>query len=135
MRTLGACRVRSLNFQRTQSAPADEESAAASHTSDRENPGEGPTEAAPDALAAGPAHPVMLYTLARVALLAVTAGLLYLLGARSWLLLVLALLVSGLLSFIFLGKLRDAMSVRMDRRLTAARARREAAARAEDDLY
>lgn len=85
--------------------------------------------------AEGPSHPVVLYTLARVALLLVTAGLLYLLGARSWFLVVLALVISGLVSYLVLGSLRDAMSARLDRRIGAARARREAAARAEDDLY
>jgi Na+/melibiose symporter-like transporter len=93
------------------------------------------TDVAESVPLAGPSHPVLLYTLARIALLAVTAGVLYLLGARSWLLLVLALFVSGLLSYIVLGQLRDAMSARMDQRMAAARVRREAAARAEDDLY
>lgn len=40
----------------------------------------------------------------------VTAGILYLLGARGLLLLALAVLISGVVSFVLLARQRDAMS-------------------------
>ncbi len=53
---------------------------------------------------------VLRYTAARAALLGVALGLLYLLGARGLLLLGLALLVSGLASYVLLSRQRDAVS-------------------------
>lgn len=79
-------------------------------------------------------HPFILYTVARIAIFLAVAGVLYLLGARGFFLLIIAFLISGLLSFIVLDRLRDAASARLARRVDAARARREQAAAAEDDL-
>jgi Mn2+/Fe2+ NRAMP family transporter len=53
---------------------------------------------------------VFAYTAARAALFAATAGVLYLLGARGLLLLALAVLLSGLVSFVLLSRQRDSMS-------------------------
>ena len=80
------------------------------------------------------AHPFLLYTVARVALFLGAASVLYLLGARGMLLILVALVVSGLLSFILLDRLRDSVSARVAKRMDAARERRERAAAAEDDL-
>jgi hypothetical protein len=82
-----------------------------------------------------PRHALLLYTLARLGLLVVAGAVLYVAGARSWFLLVLAFLLSGLLSFILLGRLRDAVSAKVSGRIDATRQRRAAAASAEDDLY
>lgn len=52
----------------------------------------------------------MLYTAARVLIFVVTAGVLALFGARGVLLLLLALLISGVVSFVLLSAQRDRMS-------------------------
>lgn len=53
---------------------------------------------------------VIVYTLSRLALFAATAGVLFLVGARGFLLLALAVLVSGVVSFVLLSRQRDAVS-------------------------
>ncbi|GAA0549614.1 MULTISPECIES: DUF4229 domain-containing protein [Actinomadura] len=53
---------------------------------------------------------VVLYTLARLAIFAATAGVLALLGARGFLLLLMALLISGVVSYVLLSTQRDRMS-------------------------
>ncbi|WP_433499302.1 DUF4229 domain-containing protein [Sphaerimonospora sp. CA-214678] len=58
-------------------------------------------------------HPVVVYTLSRLGLFAVALGVLYLVGMRSLLLLAVALLVSGLASYVLLSKQRDAVSRRI----------------------
>ena len=80
------------------------------------------------------------YTSARILLLVVSVILLYLAGARGLLLLALAFLVSGILSFVLLSRQRDVMSsalmarIRNGRRRAAEfRARIEEGARAEDE--
>lgn len=62
-------------------------------------------------------RPVLSYTLARIGLFAVSAGVLYLVGARGILLLILALLVSGVASYVLLARQRDAISARVSDRL------------------
>jgi len=52
----------------------------------------------------------LAYTSARILLFAAALGLLYLAGARGLLLLALALLASGAISFVVLSRQRDAMS-------------------------
>lgn len=59
---------------------------------------------------------VLAYTAARFLLFGVAYGLLYLLGARGWLALILAALVSGLVSYIVLSRQRDAVSERITAR-------------------
>jgi uncharacterized protein (DUF58 family) len=80
------------------------------------------------------------YTSARILLLVVSVILLYLVGARGLLLLALAFLVSGILSFVLLSRQRDVMSSAlmariMNGRQRAAefRARIEEGAQAEDE--
>ncbi|GAA3109638.1 DUF4229 domain-containing protein [Streptosporangium carneum] len=58
-------------------------------------------------------HPVFVYTVSRLALLAASIGVLYLLGLRQpFILLVAAFLVSGVASYVLLSKQRDAVSER-----------------------
>ncbi|MBR8742858.1 DUF4229 domain-containing protein [Nocardiopsis sp. MG754419] len=52
----------------------------------------------------------LTYTAARVALFAGAFGVVYLFGARSWIALVLAWIISGLASYVLLSKWRDRMS-------------------------
>ncbi len=82
----------------------------------------------------GPRHAGLLYTGARLVLLAVVAGILYLVGARGFLLLVLAFLISGLISFVVLAKWREALSARVAERFTKINNRIEKSKTAEDDL-
>ncbi|GAA2867712.1 hypothetical protein GCM10010517_27350 [Streptosporangium fragile] len=59
-------------------------------------------------------HPVFVYTASRLGLLAVSVGVLYLLGLREPLiLLIAAFLVSGVASYVLLSKQRDAVSERI----------------------
>lgn len=53
----------------------------------------------------------------------VAIGLLYIVGARGLLLFALALLISGIASFVLLSRQRDAMSVAVNRRIEKATAR------------
>jgi len=82
----------------------------------------------------------LAYTSARIVLLAVSAVLLYLAGARGLLLLALAFVVSGIASFVLLSRQRDVMSSALmgrirngQRRVAAFRARIEEGAQAEDE--
>ncbi|MFB9882604.1 DUF4229 domain-containing protein [Planobispora siamensis] len=59
-------------------------------------------------------HPAIVYTASRLGLLAVSIGVLYLLGLREpFILLVVAFLVSGVASYVLLSKQRDALSARI----------------------
>jgi TctA family transporter len=73
------------------------------------------------------------YTSARILLFLAALGLLYLLGARRLLLVALALVISGIVSFVLLSRQRDAMSGALVSRLTGFRERLDEGARAEDD--
>lgn len=80
------------------------------------------------------------YTSARIVLFLVAVVLLYLAGARGLLLAALALLVSGIASFILLSRQRDIMSGALASRLGRVRhraadlnARLDEGARAEDE--
>ncbi|MFZ1362689.1 MAG: DUF4229 domain-containing protein [Candidatus Nanopelagicales bacterium] len=59
------------------------------------------------ASATGSKHPILLYTLARTLLLAASLGVVYLLGARGILWIIIGFVISALLSYLLLGKLRD----------------------------
>jgi hypothetical protein len=79
------------------------------------------------------------YTCARILMLVVALLLLYLAGARGFLLLVLAFAVSALASYVLLSKQRDIMSGALNRRLGRVgrkaaefRSRLEEGAAAED---
>ena len=75
----------------------------------------------------------LAYTSARILLFAATLGLLYLVGARGLLLVGLALVISGIVSFVVLSRQRDAMSGALVFRLRQFRSRLDQGARAEDD--
>lgn len=81
----------------------------------------------------------LAYTSARILLLVISMGLLYLAGARGILLLGLAFVVSALASYVLLSKQRDLMAGALNRRLSKVgrraaefRSRLEEGAAAED---
>ncbi|HEY3686759.1 MAG TPA: DUF4229 domain-containing protein [Streptosporangiaceae bacterium] len=79
---------------------------------------------------------VLIYTLSRLALFAATFGVLYLLGARGALALLLALLISGLVAFVLLSRQRDNLSgavTGLARRSREFGKRLDEGAAAEDD--
>jgi Mn2+/Fe2+ NRAMP family transporter len=78
-------------------------------------------------------HATFAYTTARILLFAVMLGLLYVVGARGLLLLGLAVLISGIVSFVVLSGQRDAMSGAITSRISNFRKRLEEGTRAEDD--
>jgi hypothetical protein len=61
-------------------------------------------------------HPVVVYTLSRIGLFAAALAVLYLVGLRTYLLLAVAFLVSGVISYVLLSKQRDALSERITRK-------------------
>jgi Mn2+/Fe2+ NRAMP family transporter len=65
----------------------------------------------------------LAYTSARMLLLVAALVVFYLLGARGLTLLVLALLASGIVSFVVLSKARDRMSASLSSSLTGMRNR------------
>jgi len=73
------------------------------------------------------------YSLARLLLFAVTLAVLYFVGARGLLLVGLALVISGIISFVVLSRQRDAMSGAITSRIGSFRERLDAGSRAEDD--
>jgi Mn2+/Fe2+ NRAMP family transporter len=85
-------------------------------------------------------RPVLAYTSARILLFVAALALVYLIGARGLLLVALALLASGIISFVVLSRQRDAMSSSLSGRLRGVRARVnelgariDEGAKAEDD--
>jgi Protein of unknown function (DUF4229) len=78
-------------------------------------------------------HATFVYTTSRILLFAVVLGLLYVVGARGLLLVGLAVLISGIVSFIVLSRQRDAMSGAITSRITNFRERLDEGTRAEDD--
>lgn len=66
-------------------------------------------------------RPALVYTSARILLFVAAVLLLYLVGARGLLLAALALLVSGIASFVVLSRQRDAMSASLTARLGRAK--------------
>ncbi|WP_018654720.1 DUF4229 domain-containing protein [Actinomadura flavalba] len=77
-------------------------------------------------------RPVLLYTLARLGLFLVTAAVLFLVGARGALLLLLSLLISGVISFVLLSSRRDEMSAAVENGLNERRGRLKVAREKED---
>jgi hypothetical protein len=73
------------------------------------------------------------YTVLRIALFGVVLGVLYLCGIGGILLVALAALISGVLSYVLLSRQRDAMSGAVVNRLGVLRSRLDEGARAEDD--
>lgn len=72
------------------------------------------------------------YTVLRLGLFAVVVLLLYLAGARTWLLLGGAILLSGVISYFALTAQRTAMAGAIGKRVSKFRARLDAGTRAED---
>jgi hypothetical protein len=66
---------------------------------------------------------VLAYTTARLLLFVAATGLLYLAGARGLLLLGLALLISGIASYVLLSRQRDRMSGALSSRVSGTRGR------------
>ena len=64
---------------------------------------------------------VFAYTAARIVLFVVALGIVYLAGARGLLALAIAVVVSGLASFVLLSRQRDAMSGALFSRLRPSR--------------
>jgi cell division protein FtsW (lipid II flippase) len=75
----------------------------------------------------------LAYTSARILLFVAALGLLYLAGARGLLLVGLALVVSGIVSFVVLSRQRDMMSGALVSRVRRFRDRLDDGTRAEDD--
>jgi hypothetical protein len=75
----------------------------------------------------------LAYTTARILLFVASTVLLYLAGARGIILLGLALLVSGLASYVLLSRQRDVMSAALNRRVAkASRAAADFSARLDE---
>jgi hypothetical protein len=79
--------------------------------------------------------PVIKYMLARLVLFVLAVTLLGVLGAGRELALVGGLLISALLAYVLLGRLRDASTVVIVDRVQARTARRRSARADEDALY
>lgn len=65
----------------------------------------------------------LFYTTARILMFISCLALLYLVGARGLALVALALVASGIISYVVLSRQRDAMSTSLSNRLSSARAR------------
>jgi Zn-dependent protease with chaperone function len=74
----------------------------------------------------------LYYTGLRLGLFAVALGLLYLAGARGILLVGIAAVISALVSYLVLGRYREAMAGSISRRITNARERLDDGTSAED---
>jgi hypothetical protein len=84
----------------------------------------------------GRIHPAVLYSGGRVLVFAVLLGVLYLIGFRSWFLILGALLLSAPLSYFLLARQRNAFSERVEGRIGRRKdekARLRAALAGEDD--
>lgn len=75
----------------------------------------------------------LAYTSARILLLVVVLGFLYVIGARGWLFIPLGLVISGIISLVLLSRQRDAMSGAITSRLRNFRQQLDQGARREDD--
>jgi hypothetical protein len=86
----------------------------------------------PDDAAIPSAHPVLVYTVLRIAVLAVVGGLLWLVGVRGIYLILFAFLVSGVISAVALSRRREGAAYGITRAVRSANARIDASSRAED---
>jgi hypothetical protein len=82
---------------------------------------------------------LLTYTAARLGLFAAAFGVVYLFGARAWIALILAWLVSGLASYVLLSGMRDKVSAsaveRMERRKANSLSARLSDASAREDGF
>jgi hypothetical protein len=76
----------------------------------------------------------LVYNVARLGLLVVCLGLGWLAGLRSYVLIIAALLVSGILSWFVLRRQREVMGVAVERTVERSRVRMAERAGAEDHL-
>lgn len=79
-------------------------------------------------------HPVLRYTTMRLAIFAAALGLLWLVRVRGLLLVALAVLVSGLASYVLLQRERDAVSSRVAVAASRRKARSAERTAREDDI-
>jgi Protein of unknown function (DUF4229) len=77
-------------------------------------------------------HPTLVYTTWRIVLFLGTLGGAYLVGLRGLLLVIVAVLGSGLISLFVLTKQRDAMSAAVTERVRRVKDRIDSSAAAED---
>ncbi len=77
-------------------------------------------------------RPALVYTVARLAVFAVVAALLYLVGLRGITLLLVALVASGIVALFALGRQRDALSEQVTRAKQAVDERASAEDAADD---
>lgn len=77
-------------------------------------------------------HAALRYSALRLAVLVGVGLVLYLLGFRSWLLLLLALVVSGMVSYVLLMRVRDDAAANLESWVQRRGARRRQAEEAED---
>jgi Protein of unknown function (DUF4229) len=75
----------------------------------------------------------LAYTGVRLLLFVVAVGLIYLAGARGLLLIALALLVSGIASYVLLSRMRDKMAGSISSRIDSVRSRLDEGTRVEDE--
>jgi hypothetical protein len=76
---------------------------------------------------------LLRYTLLRLALLGATAGVLWLVGMRGLPLLLVALLVSGVISLVVLSRVRDEVSAALSNRVGTINRRLEEPPSPEDE--
>jgi Protein of unknown function (DUF4229) len=81
----------------------------------------------------GGMRPTLAYTALRLLLFIAALLLVYLLGARGFLLIGLAILISGIVSFVVLWRQREAVSGALFNSLRGLRQRLDEGTRAEDD--
>ena len=76
-------------------------------------------------LTAGAPHAGARYAVLRLTMAVTTGGILYLFGLRGWLLLFLAVLISGVLSFFFFMRQREAAARNLEAMVEGRRSRHE----------
>lgn len=79
-------------------------------------------------------HPVLVYTIARLLILAASGAVLWLLGTRGLLWVLLSFVIAALVSYVLLSKLRDDVGRRFGGVFTRINQRIEDSKVAEDDL-
>jgi hypothetical protein len=99
---------------------------------DRADAPTGDPDQEPVAARTAPAHPVVTYTVLRLAILAAVGGVLYLLGLRDVWLILFAFLVSGVISAVVLNRRREGAAYGITSALRNVNARIDASSRAED---
>jgi UPF0716 family protein affecting phage T7 exclusion len=80
-------------------------------------------------------HPFLVYTALRLLVLLVAGGLLYLIGVRGILLILLAFLISAIASYVLFAPQRDRVGQRMGGFFGRMNERIEESKRAEDDYF